>query len=98
MELTLIIKGKEKTFKQPAYLPALYFKESLVLVTKLEKEFSVDLLDTAVELIATKLYNNNFTAEEFWMGVDAGDVTEAIMNCLASTAKRVTSKLEVVKN
>ncbi|PHB23099.1 hypothetical protein COE80_19495 [Bacillus pseudomycoides] len=98
MEIKLLIDGEEKSFKQPAFMPAIRFKQSVGWASSLEKDFSMETLDGAVKFIANDLYNCQFTEEEFWNGVDAGDVTQLIMNTITSPARRAQERMEQVKN
>lgn len=98
MELTLVIDGKKKKFKQPAFMPAIRFKQSLQWVHALDTDFSNETLDGAVEFIANDLYACKFSAEEFWNGLDAGEVMGVIMNALASPSKRAEEKMAALKN
>lgn len=98
MKITLLIDGEEKTFSQPAYMPAIRFKQSVQWAKQLQEDFSNETLEGVVDYISRDLYNSQFTSEEFWNGVDAGDVMQLLMDVVTSPARRAEEKLNVLKN
>ncbi|WKV24089.1 hypothetical protein PSYJYH_000054 [Bacillus phage PSYJ-YH] len=98
MELKLTIDGKKKTFKQPANMPAIRFKQSIQYAEAFEKNATNELLERAVEFIANDLYNGKFTAEDFWNGVSVDEFLMVVMEQLASPANRSRAFFDQLKN
>lgn len=97
LTLKLMIDGEEKEFKQPSTLYALRFKQAVQWAIQLEKDFSVESLEGAVEFIANDLYASQFTAEDFWNGLLVEDFVEVIRENLSSPMQRMHSKMEPLK-
>jgi len=98
MELTIKINGEDKTFKQPEILMAIRFKQAVKWASAIEKDFSVETLEGAVQFIANDLYVGQFTADEFWEGVHTEDLVDYLRDALTSPMMRMQGKLEPLKN
>lgn len=98
MKLKLVLDGVEKEFKTGERIPALLFKESLIISKELEKDFSIEKLDKAVEFVANRLFHKQFTPEQVWEGLDTHELFKVIPECLQHPMKMVNEKLLEAKN
>lgn len=97
MELKLMIDGEEKVFKQPDAVIALRVKQSLDHISSLEKDFNPLMFDNIIKFIANDIYEGAFTSEEFWSGMDAGDLVENIRECLSVPFQKMYGKMAPLK-
>jgi len=98
MKLTLLINNEKKEFTQPSFIPALVFKEAIILSEELQNDMKVETLDKTIEFVSSKLYNNGFTVEEFWNGIDIGDLLPILGEALNSPMNRISGVLDKQKN
>lgn len=78
MQITLKIGDKEKTFAND-FVKARVFRHALKLNQELRNaEISVELFDKLVEFVVIA-FNNQFTIDEFWDGIDADKLQNEVM-------------------
>lgn len=78
MQITLKIKGKEKTFTND-FVPGRVFRNALLLNKKMRDiEISPELFDDLVEFCVVA-FGKQFTIDEFWDGIDARLLNQEVM-------------------
>lgn len=97
MKITLLIEGIEKEFKTGERIPALMFKEAMILAEELRKDFNIEKLDKAVEFIANKLFHKQFTPEEMWEGLESHELFKIVPECLQHPMAKIEQKLSEIK-
>lgn len=81
MKINLMIDEKEKTFKAD-FVPGLVFRKFLELKTKYDlADMEKEAVEETVGLIVTA-YNNQFTIDEFWEGIDGREIMPTIADFL----------------
>lgn len=81
MNLELLIDGKKKTFKLPSFIPGRMVRKA-VSFTKMDlANISDENLDEMVEYVAN-VYGEKFTIDEFYDGIDAREMMDAIANTI----------------
>jgi len=98
MEIKLFLDGEYKTFKNNGRMSALRFKQSLAYSQALDKDFSDETMEAAVNFIANDLFEQQFTAEDFWNGVDVEEFTTVLLEALSAPSKRMQAKMQPLKN
>lgn len=87
MQITLLIDNKEKTFTND-FVKARVFRNALKLNQRLREsgEITVDLFDEMVEFVAIA-FNNQFTVDEVWDGVQAHELQGEVMRVFNEVLK-----------
>lgn len=82
MEITLKIKGEDKTFVQN-FVSGYFFKEALKLSAEEEKKgFDIKMLDREIDFIVD-VFGKQFSREDFYNGVDATKLMSEVRRILA---------------
>lgn len=85
MQITLRIDGDNKTFTND-FVKARVFRNALKLNEKMSKEgnkISVETFDEMVSFVVT-VFDNQFTIDDFYDGVQAGELQSEIMRVFNS--------------
>ena len=93
-KITLLIKGKEKTFNPPPFIPGMLGRTAAELEDKYLsptgqeniKETQTEVLDTFVDFVCLA-YGNAFTSEEFYNGIDSRKMYATILELLGGITK-----------
>lgn len=88
MQITLRIDEKDKTFVNE-FVKARVFRNALKMNEKMRENgnnISADLFDELVEFIVN-VFNQQFTVDEFWDGIEASKLQDEIMRVFNEVLK-----------
>lgn len=80
MKITVRIDGEDKTFTND-FVKARVFRNALMLNEEMKEagnDISVELFDKMVSFVVT-VFDNRFTFDEFYDGIEAGKLQDEIM-------------------
>ena len=80
MEITLLINGKEKTYKAP-FISARNLKKTLQLSEKVQSGITDEIMDELAEY-EVSLYGNQFTSDELLDGYEASKFFKKVLEDL----------------
>ncbi|UOQ93416.1 hypothetical protein MUO14_24115 [Halobacillus shinanisalinarum] len=94
MEIVLKINGEDKTFTQ-SFVSGYCFKKALELSTEEEKKgFDVKILEKEIDFVC-EVFNNQFTRDEFYKGVDATKLMSEIRRIMGEEILGLPSEDEI---
>ena len=80
MKVTIKIEGQNKTFTAD-FISGRMFRKTIEIQKKLGKSIDVDVLDDLVNYVV-ELFNKQFTADEFYDGIDARKLIDTVVDCI----------------
>ncbi len=95
MKITININGKDKEFKTD-FISARMFRKSEELTRKHQNKEEVDI-DEIVDFIV-QVFNNKFTIDEFYDGVDVSDIFPIFMDTNKKIMEKFQSKITKFPN
>jgi hypothetical protein len=91
MQITLNIKGEEKTFES-GFVPALHYREYLKLSKDMDfRRMAEEDYDKLIGLMS-KTYSSQFSVDDFWNGVDVSKLDEVIAEFIYFLSGNVKSE------
>lgn len=97
MQLNLKIENKTKTFI-PTFISGRIVRDVTKILPKLQEgNITTELLDELVAMMIV-IYNNQFTVDEFYDGVEAHRLLSTITETLNYVMYGITSRIEKLPN
>lgn len=97
MQLKLRINGQTKTFL-PTFISGRIVRNVTQILPKLqESSISTELVDELVELMV-RIYDNQFTFDEFYDGIEATKLLTTITETLNFVMYGINSRIEKLPN
>lgn len=97
MQLNLKIENKTKTFI-PTFISGRIVRDVTKILPKLQEgNITTELLDELVAMMIV-IYNNQFTVDEFYDGIEAHRLLSTITETLNYVMYGITSRIEKLPN
>lgn len=96
-KINLVINAETeevKTYLQPAFIKGSVIREGIKIGKQLDNEDDIneDIIDQLALFVSSKLYNNQFTADELIDGIDARKLIEELMSQLTTVFGEISGQ------